>query len=144
MKTQSNKMADLHFVDFALIPSPVRKEKYFRLPLPWVPEVFLVRFPVSVMSLLQCQRPSAAISVCRARENPLVPRVGYLTTFPNLILLSAHRRAIPRSVFPRFFEFSHHGQTAVRRSAKWFYTTGTRAKQEISTFPLSEVEIVTS
>ena len=132
-------MAEIHFVDFALIPSPVRKEKYFRLPLPWVPEVFLARFPVSVMSLLQCQRPSAAISVCRAREKPLVPRVGYLTTFPNLILLSAHRRAIPRSVFPRF-----HGQTAVRRSAKWFYTTGTRAKQEISTFPLSEVEIVAS
>ena len=25
-------MADLHFVDFALIPSPVRKEKQFRLP----------------------------------------------------------------------------------------------------------------
>ena len=24
-------MADLHFVDFALIPSPVRKEKQFRL-----------------------------------------------------------------------------------------------------------------
>ena len=26
------KMADLHFVEFALIPSPVRKEKQFRLP----------------------------------------------------------------------------------------------------------------
>ena len=25
-------MADLHFVDFALIPSPVKKEKQFRLP----------------------------------------------------------------------------------------------------------------
>ena len=25
-------MADLHFVDFALIPNPVRKEKQFRLP----------------------------------------------------------------------------------------------------------------
>ena len=25
-------MADLHFVEFALIPSPVRKEKQFRLP----------------------------------------------------------------------------------------------------------------
>ena len=25
-------MADLHFVDFALITSPVRKEKQFRLP----------------------------------------------------------------------------------------------------------------
>ena len=25
-------MADLHFVDFALIPSPVRKENQFRLP----------------------------------------------------------------------------------------------------------------
>ena len=25
-------MADLHFVDFALIPSPVRKEKQFKLP----------------------------------------------------------------------------------------------------------------
>ena len=25
-------MADLHFVDFASIPSPVRKEKQFRLP----------------------------------------------------------------------------------------------------------------
>ena len=25
-------MADLHFVDFAVIPNPVRKEKQFRLP----------------------------------------------------------------------------------------------------------------
>ena len=25
-------MADLHFVDFALMPGPVRKEKQFRLP----------------------------------------------------------------------------------------------------------------
>ena len=42
----------------------------------------------------------------------------------------SHRRAIPRSVFPRFFEFSHRGQTAVRRSVlEMFHTT--RAKQEI-------------
>ena len=88
-------MADLHFVDFALIPSPVRKENQFRLPDDFS------EFDFTVLS---------------------------------------HTSYIPRPVFPRFFEFSHHGQTAVRRSAKWFYTT--RAKQEISTFPLSEVEIV--
>ena len=34
--------------------------------LPWAPEVFLSRFPVSVMSLLW-QRPSSAISIRRAR-----------------------------------------------------------------------------
>ena len=50
--------------------------------------------------------------------------------FPNLILLFSHGRAIPRSIFPRFFAFSHRGQTAVRRSVlEMFYTT--TAKEEI-------------
>ena len=65
------KMADLHFVDFALIPSPVRKEK------------------LMIFSDLFC-----------------------------------HGRAILHSVFPCFLEFSHRGQTAVRRSVlEMFYTT---------------------
>ena len=75
-------MADLHFVDFALILSPVRKEKHFRLPDDFsdslTDEPFRVRF-------------SRAFSSIHTTE--------------------------------------WHGQT-------------TRAKQEISTFPLSEVEIV--
>ena len=92
-KPNQIKMADLHFVDFALIPSPARKEKpQFRLP-------------------------------------------------DDLFDLILSRTSIPLSVFPRFFEFSHRRQTAVRRSVlEMFYTT--RAKQESSTFPLSEVEIV--
>ena len=88
-------MADLHLVDFALIPNPVRKEKQFRLP----------------------------------------------DDFSEFDFTDSLTRAIPHSVFPRFFKFSHRGQTAVRRSAlEMFYTK--RAKQEISTFPLSGVEIV--
>ena len=69
------KMADLHFVEFALIPSPVRKEKQFRLPDDF--------------------------------SEPILSR--------------------PRSVFPRFFEFSHRGQTAVRRSVLEMFYTFTRA-----------------
>ena len=45
--------------------------------LPWVPEIFLVRFPVSVKSLRpKMCRPSANTENShRAREKPLVPRV---------------------------------------------------------------------
>ena len=55
-------MADLHFVDFALTPSPVRKEKQSRLPDDFS------EFDFTIFS---------------------------------------HGGAIPRSVFPRFFEFSN-------------------------------------
>ena len=89
-------MADLHFVDFALIPSPVRKERQFRL-----------------------------------RDD--------FSEFDFTVL--SHGRAIPRSVFPRFFEFVPHiTDRPLFGDPRWFYTT--RAKQEISTFPLSEVEFV--
>ena len=97
MKLQSKKsvkMADLHFVDFALIPSPVRKEKQFRLP-------------------------------------------DDFSEFDFTVLPRTNHSAFG---FPALFRVLHHGQIAVRRSVKWFYTT--RVKQEISTFPLSEAEIV--
>ena len=86
-------MADLHFVhnvDFALIPSPARKEKQFRLP-------------------------------------------DDFSEFDCTILSRTSHSAFG---FLRFFKFLHHRQTAVH---EMFYTT--RAKHEISTFPLSEVEI---
>ena len=82
-------MADLHFVDFALIPSPVRKETQFKLP-------------------------------------------DYFSEFDFTDSITDE---------PFRVRFSHRGQTAVRRSAlEMFYTK--RAKQEISTFPRSEVEII--
>ena len=72
MKKQSYKSKwRTDTVDFALIPSPVRKDKQFRLP-------------------------------------------------DDLSDLFCYGRAISRSVFSRFFEFSHHGQTAVQGFAKCF------------------------
>ena len=50
-------------------------------------------------------------------------------------LVFSHGRAMPRSVFPRFFEFS---QTVLHCTAIRKMFLYTRAKQEISTFPLSE------
>ena len=89
------KMADLHFVDFAVIPSPVRKEKQFRLP----------------------------------DDFSKVDFTDSLTDEPLRVRFS---RA--------FFKFSHCGQTAVQQSVlEMFYSM--RAKQEISTFLLSGVEI---
>ena len=64
---------------------------------------------------------------------------GYLTTFPTISLLcSLTDEPYLRSVFPRFFAFSHHGQAAVRK----IFFHDHAPKQEISTFPLSKVEIV--
>ena len=88
-------MAYLHFVDFALIPSPARKEKQFRLP----DDLF------------------------------------------DLILSRTSHSAFG---FPALFRFSNRGQTAIRRSVlEMFYTTSAKQEiSEISTFLLSEVEIV--
>jgi len=44
------------------------------------------------------------------------------------MLLFSHGLAIPRSVYPRFFDFSRHGRTAVRRSANVF-TRRARSKK---------------
>ena len=88
-------MADLHFAEFALIPSPVRKEKKFRLP-------------------------------------------DDFSEFDFTVLSRTSHSAFG---FPALFRvFTPRTDRRVRRSAKWFYMT--RVKQEISTFPLSEVEIV--
>ena len=84
-------MADLHLVDFVLIPSPVRKEKQLSLP-------------------------------------------DDFSEF-NFTIFSRTSQSAFR--FPRFFEFSQRGQTAVQRTVlEMFYMT--TAKQEISTFPLSQ------
>ena len=81
-------MADLHFVDFALIPSPVTKETQFKQPDDFSEFHF----------------------------------TDSLTDEPF------------RVRFSRAFSSSH---IAGRPALEMFYTK--RAKQEISTFPLSEV-----
>ena len=63
-------MADLHFVDFALTPSPVRKEKQFKLPDDFsefdltdslTDEPFRVRFSRAFSSFHIAGRPLSAI-----------------------------------------------------------------------------------
>ena len=87
-------MADLHFVDFALIPSPVRKEKQFRL------RDDFSEFDFTVLS----QTSHSAFGF------PALFRVLYLTSRTDRC-------------------------SAIRDGFN--YTT--RGKQEISTFPLSEL-----
>ena len=89
-------MADLHFVDFASIPSPVRKEKQFRLPDDFS------EFDFTTGALSRTSH--------------------FAFGFPALF---------------RVFTSRTDRCSAIH---KMFYTT--RAKQEISTFPLAEVEIV--
>ena len=86
-------MADLHFVDFALIPSPVRKETQFKQPNDFSEFHF----------------------------------TDSLTDEPF------------RVRFSRAFSSSHIAGRPLF-ALEMFYTK--RAKQEISTFPLSEVQIV--
>ena len=88
-------MADLHFVDFALIPSPIRKKTQFRL-----------RDDFSEFDFH-----------CSLTDEPFCVR------------------------FPRAFSSFHiTDRPLFGDPQKKFYTT--RAKQEISTFALLEVEIV--
>ena len=81
-------MADLHFVDFALIPSPVRKEKQFRLP-------------------------------------------DDFSEFDFTVLSRTSHSAFG---FPALFRVctSHHGQTAVRRSAMALHDEGEARNFNIS------------
>ena len=83
-------MADLHVVDFALIPSPVRKEKQFRLP-------------------------------------------------DDLFDLILSRTSHSEFGFPALFRVFTSRADCCSAMRKMFYMT--RAKQEISTFPRSEMEI---
>ena len=87
-------MADLQFVDFALMAGQVRKENQSRLP-----EVFS-SIDVTILS-----RTRHSVSGFRAHTLPSTTRTDRCSAIREM-----------------------------------FYTT--RAKQEISTFPLSEVEIV--
>ena len=88
-------MADLHFVDFAVIPSPVRKEKQFRLPDDFS------EFDFTVLS-----RTSHSAFGFPALFRVFTPRADRCSAIRKMV----------------------------------FHDVG--AKQEISTFPLSEVEIV--
>ena len=90
-------MAGLHFVHFALIPSPVRKEKQSSLPGDF-----------------------SEIDLTDSLTNEPF-RVRFFRAFSSFHIAS-------RPLF------------AGRSVLEMFYTT--RAKQEISTFSLSEVEIV--
>ena len=60
--------------------------------------------------------------------------------FPNLILLFSHEQVFPRRVYLLLLSFHITGRPLLV-DPELFYTT-TIAKQEISTFPLSEVKIV--
>ena len=91
-------MADLHFVDFALITSPVRKETQFKLP----DDFSEFDFTDSIT------------------DEPV--RVRFSRAFSS-------------------FTSRADSCSAIRTwGLEMFYTK--RAKQDISTFPLSEVEIV--
>ena len=88
-------MADLHFVDFALIPSPEGKEKQFRLPDD------SSEFDFTVLSWT-----SYSAFGFPALFRVFTPRAGRCSAIRKMV----------------------------------FHNEG--VKQEISTFPLSEVEIV--
>ena len=83
-------MANLQFVDFVIMPAPVRKEKQFRLP----------------------------------------------NDFSKIDVTTLSQTSHPTSCFTAVSQFV----TTRTDCSQTFYTTS--EKQEISTFPLSEVEFV--